>query len=101
MAPWLQTTVVEAVEVPRLVFVLIAVAVSGFAAGSFRTPPPVIYSHSHSRMTLADINEDDDVDAYGNEVTTAVAEYSFDDAGSLYERHAPQTEVPHLGSPKS
>jgi hypothetical protein len=41
------------------------------------------------------------VDLYGNEVTSAVAKYSFDALGSLYELHSPQTEVPKLGPPKS
>jgi hypothetical protein len=41
------------------------------------------------------------VDIYGNEVTDAIATYSLDPAGSLYELHSPQTEVPRLGSPKS
>ena len=41
------------------------------------------------------------VDLYGNEVTEAVAQYTIDPAGSLYEVHSPQTELPRLGSPKS
>jgi hypothetical protein len=41
------------------------------------------------------------VDLYGNEVTDAIATYSIDPAGSLYELHSPQTELPRLGSPKS
>jgi hypothetical protein len=41
------------------------------------------------------------VDLYGNEVTDAVATYTFDRAGSLYELHSPQTELPRLGIPKS
>ena len=41
------------------------------------------------------------VDLYGNEVSSAVATYTFDDLGALYEVHSPQTEVPLLGSPKS
>jgi hypothetical protein len=41
------------------------------------------------------------VDMYGNEVTDAVATYTFDRAGSLYELHSPQTELPRLGMPKS
>jgi hypothetical protein len=41
------------------------------------------------------------VDRYGNEVTDAVATYTFDGAGSLYELHSPQTELPRLGIPKS
>jgi hypothetical protein len=40
-------------------------------------------------------------DLYGNEVTDAVATYTFDRAGSLYELHSPQTELPRLGIPKS
>jgi hypothetical protein len=40
-------------------------------------------------------------DLYGNEVIEAVTKYQLDDAGSLYEVHSPQTELPQLGSPKS
>ena len=40
-------------------------------------------------------------DLYGNDVTSAVAKYSFDATGSLYEVHSPQTELPRLASPKS
>jgi hypothetical protein len=41
------------------------------------------------------------VDLYGNEVSDAIATYSVDPAGSLYELHSPQTELPRLASPKS
>lgn len=41
------------------------------------------------------------VDLLGNDVTDAVARYSLDATGSLYEVHSPQTEIPKLGSPKS
>ncbi len=41
------------------------------------------------------------LDLYGNEVSPAVATYSFDALGDLYEVHSPQTELPRLGSPKS
>jgi hypothetical protein len=40
-------------------------------------------------------------DLYGNDVASAVAKYSFDATGSLYEVHSPQTELPRLASPKS
>jgi len=40
-------------------------------------------------------------DLYGNEVSDAVARFKLDDAGSLYEVHSPQTELPHLASPIS
>jgi hypothetical protein len=41
------------------------------------------------------------VDLYGNEVNDAIATYTLDPAGSLYELHSPQTELPRLASPKS
>jgi hypothetical protein len=94
----------ETVEVSRLVLALFAVAVPAFAAGSFTTPAPVIYSRSNSQTALDDAGDnagDNEVDVFGNEVSSAVAEYSLDATGELYERHSPQTEVPHLGSPKS
>jgi hypothetical protein len=47
------------------------------------------------------IDDDESTDLYGNDVTPAVATYSFDAAGSVYELHSPHTEIPHLGSPKS
>jgi hypothetical protein len=40
-------------------------------------------------------------DLYGNEVSDAIATYSLDPSGSLYELHSPQTELPRLGIPKS
>jgi hypothetical protein len=46
-------------------------------------------------------NEDEMTDVYGNRVTPAVAAYQLDAAGTLYELHSPQTELPRLGSPKS
>ena len=45
--------------------------------------------------------EDSTIDAYGNEVTEAVATYKLDSSGAIYEEHSPQTEVPRLGSPKT
>ena len=49
------------------------------------------------------ITDDTDamIDLYGNDVSPAVATYSFDALGSLYEVHSPQTELPRLGSPKT
>jgi hypothetical protein len=46
-------------------------------------------------------NDDALADFYGNEVTSAVAKYTYDATGSLYELHSPQTELPRLASPKS
>jgi len=62
--------------------------------------PPVPRPPMSNR--ISDFGESDAVlDLYGNEVMPAVATYTFDDLGSLYEVHSPQTEVPRLGSPKS
>jgi len=46
-------------------------------------------------------NEDEATDVYGNQVTPAVATYTLDAAGTPYELHSPQTQLPRLGSPKS
>jgi hypothetical protein len=93
----------EAVDVKRMVLLLIAVAALAFAAGSHLPPQPVISSLSHPQVVAAarDAKADERVDTYGNEVTNAVAEYSLDPTGTLYELHSPQIELPHLGSPKS
>jgi hypothetical protein len=48
-----------------------------------------------------DQEESAPADLFGNPVSDAVARYKFDAAGSLYELHSPQTELPRLGSPKS
>jgi hypothetical protein len=47
-------------------------------------PPPDVASHR---------------DLYGNDVSDAVAKYTSDRRGSLYEEHSPQTEVPRLKPP--
>jgi hypothetical protein len=88
--------------VKRMVLIVAVVAAPAFAAGSLLTPVPVISSRSVSQPTARpDLIRDEAVDAYGNEVTSAVAEYSLDGSGDLYEQHSPQTELPHLGSPES
>ena len=103
-----------------------AVALPIVAAGAFWTPRLVTGSHSEawqpsaaadrvlvpeapvreSAREQADPRDPSDeaegfVDLYGNDVTDAVATYTFDQAGSLYELHSPQTELPRLGIPKS
>jgi hypothetical protein len=99
----LQITLAEAVDVKVLVLVLIAVAMLAFASGSLLTPRPVTSSWLSPQVVAAshDAVPEEAVDAYGNEVTHAVAEYTLDAGGALYELHAPQVEIPHLGSPKS
>ena len=46
-------------------------------------------------------DEDRVRDLYGNDIASAVAKYTFDATGSLYEIHSPHTELPRLGPPKS
>jgi hypothetical protein len=41
------------------------------------------------------------MDLFGNEIETAVADYRFDRRGGMYERHSPETAIPKLGSPVS
>ncbi len=86
-----------------LVLVLIAVAVLAFGAGTAVTPQRVTASRSQPQVVAAsrDSASSQPLDAYGNEITNAVAEYSLDPAGALYELHTPQVELPRLGSPKS
>jgi hypothetical protein len=40
-------------------------------------------------------------DLFGNEIEEAIADYRVDQRGGIYERHAPDTAVPQLGSPKT
>lgn len=89
---------------------LVIVAVFGCAAF---TSPTVSSSQIDRADAIADIIADVPtphaqpdaaagvVDLFGNEVDDAVATYSLDPAGGLYEVHSPQTEVPRLRSPKS
>jgi hypothetical protein len=105
----------------------LAVALPIVAAGAFFTPQLVTGSQSVATVhaIAADpapaaevraargpgeqlFGDDDDsdeasgfVDLYGNEVTDAIATYTLDQGGSLYELHSPQTELPRLGIPKS
>ena len=40
------------------------------------------------------------VDVNGNEIDDAVGDYRVDLRGEMYERHAPDTALPHLGAPR-
>jgi hypothetical protein len=101
------------------------VAIAIFITGAFFTPQLVTSSPAVDQASLAsavapssaetighfaEVREDGRepadgpsgfTDLYGNEVTDAVATYTFDQTGSLYELHSPQTELPRLGIPKS
>jgi hypothetical protein len=102
-----------------------SVAIAVFITGAFFTPqlvttspaveqaspaPTATMSSAPAGRYIVEVREDrsergDDgsgfMDLYGNEVTDAVATYTFDQSGSLYELHSPQTELPRLGIPKS
>ena len=107
---------------------LLVVAFPIVVAGAFFTPQLVIRSATFEKSTwvaspaaaaspdVLDARDEaeprDELDApadggegftdlYGNEVTDAIATYTFDQSGSLYELHSPQTELPRLGIPKS
>jgi hypothetical protein len=88
---------------------LILVAYTGIAPGTVTSTrsAPVTTSPSASRPAVEPASRrpvdeaDGIIDLYGNEVTDAVAKYTLDPTGSLYELHSPQTELPRLGSPKS
>ncbi len=84
------------------------VAAPLLAAAAVLMPQLVTATHSvpstvdeSELQTLAETNEDEAIDLYGNQVTAAVATYEFDATGTPYERHSPQTQLPRLGSPKS
>ena len=91
-----------------------------FIGGAFFTSQLVVRPdaptvQTHTRTPAADVNLIADetltdrepesgegfTDLYGNEVSDAIATYTFDQSGSLYELHSPQTELPRLGIPKS
>jgi hypothetical protein len=109
----LQIAGAEAV-VKALVGLLLAAAVLIVMRAAFFTPGPVTSSQIQApALTPASADygvvtphraptaDDSAVDLYGNEVSDAIATYSLDPAGSLYELHSPQTELPKLGPPKS
>jgi hypothetical protein len=83
----------------------IVVAALSWAGGALLTPRPVTSTWCPIPATppfhAVAPDEDEDVDAYGNEVTSAVATYSWDAAGSPYEVHAPQVDLARPASPKS
>ena len=68
------------------------------------TSPPVIGSADLGCSSLPSplIDKPDagvERDLYGNDVSTAVATYQSDRAGSVYEEHSPNTQVARLKPP--
>ena len=66
------------------------------STGAFLTPQTVTLT-----QPVLETDDDERTDLYGNDIMPAVAKYSLDATGSVYEIHSPQTEIPHLASPKS
>ena len=60
---------------------------------------PVTDQSELSVGDIGDARQEPLMDLYGNEVTSAVATYTLDPSGAVYEEHSPQTEVSHLGVP--
>lgn len=55
---------------------------------------------SFDRPALASDGGAPPLDLYGNEITEAVARYKIDPAGTRYEEHSPETELPRLRPPQ-
>lgn len=63
------------------------------------TPSPQL-AHKTTALGVGDRwNAKGSADLFGNEISDAVARYTLDDTGDLYEVHSPQTELPRLTSP--
>jgi hypothetical protein len=115
VAFWLHSSPQE-VAVGIVGRLMLVVAIPMFIVGAATTPQlarqhvlpshPIVAAQYDLRGTTPELRDESNegdvpVDLYGNEVTDAVARYKVDGTGTLYELHSPQTEVPHLGSPKS
>jgi hypothetical protein len=93
------------ISVRRIAVVLMLTLFTVGAAARFAEQPIEPSASSGparpAAFTPADSHRPSVVDLYGNEVSDAVAKYSLDPGGALYEEHSPQTELPRLSAPKS
>ena len=85
-----------------------AAALTMLAMAAFIQPDRVTPAHLETVREAVDIAPpvapepaEAVLDLYGNDVSPAIATYSFDALGSPYEVHSPQTELPRPGSPKT
>jgi hypothetical protein len=60
----------------------------------------VIDSRPRTLPTGSDQWAEPRVDLNGNEIDDAVSDYRVDGRGEMYERHAPDTALLHLGAPE-
>jgi len=58
-----------------------------------------LFAASSAWTSAADGWAEPRVDLNGNEVDAAVGDYRVDKRGEMYERHAPDTALLHLGAP--
>lgn len=90
-----------------VVRIAVVLTLTLFTVGAARlttrgTQPPVSSRSARTPVTFVPANHPPSaVDLFGNEVSDAVAKYSLDPAGALYEEHSPQTELPRFAAPKS
>ena len=101
---------------PRTLLVAISLMIvfTGSTFWTKHTVPPAIALFAHPRadttsvldeMVNSEPPRDDDwaeprVDLNGNEIEDAVGDYRVDPRGEMYERHAPDTALTHLGAPR-
>jgi len=91
--------------VAMMILAFVAVLGSRFITLSHLPSTAVAFDEPHGQGILVGTpraaETDGLIDLYGNDISSAVAEYSIDPLGSPYEVHSPQTELPRLASPKS
>ena len=94
-------------------FVLFAILSAGSYIWTKHATPDPITVIIHPRVDTTSVLDDavkygtmhdDDwadprVDLNGNEIDNAVGDYRVDPRGEMYERHAPDTALTHLGAP--
>jgi hypothetical protein len=102
---------VERIWAAVLGMAMIAGASNVWTHQSATQPPPIAFVAPAHTTAVTDITphvlptRDEDwtephVDLNGNEIDNAVSDYRVDGRGEMYERHAPDTALLHLGAPR-
>jgi len=76
-------------------------AFSGSSAVAIRDTTSVTDGEGGESSSVGNDRRQPQFDLFGNEIEPAMADYRVDRRGAMYERHAPETAVPKLGSPVS
>jgi hypothetical protein len=103
-------------KVERVWAVVLAMAVLAAIANLWTTPAQTRQLHTTPQLTAVTTSvidakarelpaRDEEwteprVDLNGNEIDAAVGDYRIDRRGEMYERHAPDTALLHLGAPE-